>query len=109
MLGIIFIKAFVDMDLSYTYLDGIGVGNSIEIGLTKEDVDFICHSGSNDVEVAEVSKKEYIQKQLKGHQFKKLHNIVSYRIASDGKDIRTRKQVEEYIVWLAAWNIFDET
>lgn len=96
------------MELIYTYLDGIGIGNSIEIGLTKEDVEYICHSGSNDDEVSEVTEKEYVQTQLKQHTRDKIYNIVDYQLAGETNDIDTREKAEEYIVWLAAWNIFDE-
>lgn len=96
------------MELIYTYLDGIGIGNSIEMGLTKEDVEYICHSGSNDDEVSEVTMKEYVQTQLKKHTRKKLYNIVDYQLAGEANDIDTREKAERYIVWLAAWNISDE-
>lgn len=90
------------MDLKFDYIEGI------ELGLAKEDVDYICHSGSNDVEVAEVTRKDYIKKQLKKYTEKQLMNGISAYITDDLEQIGTRQKKEEYIVWIAAWNIFDE-
>ena len=47
------------MNLKYDYIEGV------ELGLTEEDIVYICHSGSNDSEVAEVTQKDYVQEQLK--------------------------------------------
>lgn len=90
------------MKLEFTYIEGI------ELGISKDDVSLICHSGSNDDEVAKVANKKYIKEQLKRYSDEKLIEAIGYVITDDLTDIDTRQKKEEYIVWIAAWNIFDE-
>lgn len=90
------------MNLEYDYIEGI------ELGLKIEDVEGICHSGPNDADVAEVVKKDYVQEQLKKYTEEQLMKGVSAYITDNLDQIDTRQKKEEYIVWLVAWNIFDE-
>lgn len=90
------------MNLKYSYIEGI------ELGLAEEDIEFICHSGSNDSEVAEVTQKDYVQEQLKKYDEDKLMQAVSAYITDNLEDIDTRQKKEKYVVWLVAWNIFEE-
>lgn len=90
------------MGMKFDYIEGI------ELGLTEEDVNYICHSGSNDSEVAEVTQEYYVQEQLKKYDEDKLMKAVKAYITDNLEDIDTRQKKEEYVVWLVAWNIFDE-
>lgn len=90
------------MNLEYSYIEGI------ELGLAEEDIEFICHSGSNDSEVAEVTQKDYVQEQLKKYDEDKLMQAVSAYITDNLEDIDIRQKKEKYVVWLVAWNIFEE-
>lgn len=91
-----------EMNLKYNYIEGV------ELGLTEEDIVYICHSGSNDSEVAEVTQKDYVQEQLKKYDEEALMQAVKAYITDNLEDIDTRQKKEEYVVWLIAWNIFDE-
>ena len=90
------------MGMKFDYIEGI------ELGLTEEDVNYICHSGSNDSEVAEVTQKDYVQEQLKKYDEDELMKAVKAYITDNLEDIDTRQKKEKYVVWLVAWNIFEE-
>lgn len=91
-----------EMNLKYNYIEGV------ELGLTEEDIVYICHSGSNDSEVAEVTQKDYVQEQLKKYDEEALMRAVKAYITDNLEDIDTWQKKEEYVVWLVAWNIFEE-
>lgn len=88
------------MPTVYTYV------GSIDIEMTDEDVQFICQSGNNDYEVAEVLKRPYIKDQLKNIETEKLLQSVSYCLGDPLED-KSRESLENYLVWLAAWNIIE--
>lgn len=90
------------MNLKYDYIEGF------ELGLAEEDIEFICHSGSNDSEVVEVTQKDYVQEQLRKYDEEALMQAVKAYITDNLEDIDTRQKKEEYVVWLIAWNIFEE-
>lgn len=90
------------MNLKYNYIEGV------ELGLAEEDIVYICHSGSNDSEISEVTQKDYVQEQLKKYDEEALMQAIKAYITDNLEDIDTRQKKEEYVVWLVAWNIFDE-
>lgn len=90
------------MNLKYNYIEGV------ELGLTEEDIVYICNSGSNDLEIAEVTQKDYVQEQLKKYDEEALMQAIKAYITDNLENIDTRQKKEEYVVWLIAWNIFDE-
>lgn len=89
------------MRKKYNYVEGV------ELGLTSRDVELICQSGSNDEQVAEITKKKYVQKQLKNYSDEALMKVVRAYSDSDISNIKTREDKERYVVWTVAWNIFD--
>lgn len=84
----------------YTYVD------NIELYLQEEHVSMICHSGSNDAECRVVAAMPYISEQLKNTS----DSVIKDAIESYGIEIGQKSEAElrEYLVWIAAWNIFDD-
>ena len=84
----------------YTYVD------NVELYLHAEDVAMICHSGSNDAECREVSSMPYMVEQLNRISYDTMMDAIeSYGIELEDKDL---PDLYDYMVWIAAWNIFDE-
>lgn len=88
--------------LNYDYIE------SIELGLTKQDVVAIaqpCCDNTDDCEM--VAKKKYIQRQLKNVSTDKIADAVkSYAVTLNGNE--TREDFIVILLWLMAWNIADE-
>ena len=59
-------------------------------------------------EIAEVTQKDYVQEQLKKYDEEALMQAIKAYITDNLENIDTRQKKEEYVVWLIAWNIFDE-
>lgn len=84
----------------YTYVD------NVELYLHAEHVAMICHSGSNDAECRYVANLPYMSEQLKRISYTAMMDAIeSYGIELNDKTIT---DLYDYMVWLAAWNIFDE-
>lgn len=78
-----------------------------EIGLRMADIETICHSGSNDQAVKMVCLQSYVIE-----QFKDISDSDLIRVANclaDGSDINDRSNAIEFIIWVVAWSIFDES
>ncbi len=89
--------------MKYTYLDYL----YHEIGLKIEDVKAIAQSGSNDDAVREVAKEQYIQDQLKDLSDRWL--ISAADGLCDSPENNTNRQAAiAWLVWMAAWDIFEE-
>ena len=86
--------------LFYTYVD------NVELYLHAEDVAMICHSGSNDAECRAVAAMPYMVEHLKRISYATMMDAIeSYGIELDNKDL---PNLYDYMVWIAAWNIFDD-
>ena len=79
----------------------------IELMLKGEDVNSICHIGPNDDESSQVTRKPYVQDQLKDKSDDFLRGIIrSYGLETEKYE--TRDDLEMFLVWSAAWDIFEE-
>lgn len=80
---------------------------NVEFLLKGEDVMSICTAGPNDLAVKETSKLAYVRKQLEGMSNDFLLGIVrSYGLDED-ENHETREDLENFLVWSAAWDIMD--
>ena len=88
--------------LNYDYIE------SIELGLTKQDVVTIAQPCCDNTDACEmVAKKKYIQRQLKNVSTDKIADAVkSYAVTLNGNE--TREGFIVILLWLKAWNIADE-
>lgn len=88
--------------LNYDYIE------SIELGLTKQDVVVIAQPCCDNTDACEmVAKKKYIQRQLKNVSTDKIADAVkSYAVTLNGNE--TREDFIVILLWLMAWNIADE-
>lgn len=87
----------------YSYVDYLYK----EIGLRKADIETICHSGNNDQAVKMVCSQSYVIE-----QFKDISDSDLMRVAnslSDGSIIDDRSNAIEFIIWVVAWDICDES
>lgn len=87
--------------LNYDYIE------SIELGLTKQDVVAIAQPCCDNTDVCEmVAKKKYIQRQLENVSTDKIADAVkSYAVTLNGNE--TREDFIVILLWLMAWNIAD--
>lgn len=86
----------------YTYIDYLYK----EVGLVSEDIEAIAQSGSNDEAVKLVCSQEYIVRQFNDISSEKFISAAKSLVCDD--DIETRDQAIEFIVWTAAWDLFDD-
>ena len=88
--------------LNYDYIE------SIELGLTKQDVVAIAQPCCDNTDTCEmVAKKKYIQRQLENVSTDKIADAVkSYAVTLNGNE--TREDFIVILLWLMAWNIADE-
>lgn len=88
--------------LNYCYIE------SIELGLTKQDVVAIAQPCCDNTDACEmVAKKKYIQRQLENVPTEKIADAVkSYAVTLNGNE--TREGFIVFLLWLMAWNIADE-
>ena len=89
-------------DMLTTYLDYL----CAEVSLERDDVEAIAVSGSNDEAVAEVSAKEYVQKQFQNVSDDEL--IQAARSLAIDYSINARDEAIRVIVWITAWNISED-
>lgn len=84
----------------FAYID------NIELEIPLNTVHEICQSGSND-EVVKNNLNEFILNQFVRYSTEEMINAVkSYGI--EDVDNMTIHQIHQYILWLGAWNIYDE-
>lgn len=79
----------------------------IELMLKGSEVNDICHTGPNDYSVGEVVKLDYVQEQIKGKSDDFLRGIIRC-CGGTAEDYETREDLEMFLVWSAAWDIFDD-
>lgn len=89
-----------------TYLPN-GKYDDIEFMLKGEDVNYICHSGPNDYEALEVSRKTYVQEQTKDLSDDFLCGVIR-ACGLEVEEYETREDLESFLVWSAAWDIFED-
>ena len=83
-----------------------GRSGRLYLELTEEQVVLICTSGSNDAAVAEVAREGYVGKQLDVIPDRmKIAELLETGIWDDFSD---EGENNERLLWLAAWDIFDE-
>lgn len=97
-------KEYVAYMESYLYVDGC---SNVEFILRGSEVNDICHSGPNDYDVQQVSELPYVQNQLRPLSDDFLRSVMlGYGCEISGRE--TRKELEEFLVWSAAWDIFED-
>ena len=84
-----------------------GKYESIEFMLKGSEVNDICHIGPNDYSVGEVIKLDYVQKQTKDKSDDFLRGIIC-SCGGTVEDYETREDLEMFLVWSAAWDIFED-
>ena len=78
---------------------------NIELEIPLETVQSICHSGDNS-EAVTAQLDEFITAQLTPYTKEQLARAVeAYGI--EDTDTMTIEQLQEYILWIGAWDIFD--
>lgn len=83
-------------------------GNYCEIALSHVDVNLICVSGSNDIQVQTVLKKPYVKRQLKLISNDTLIKELEGYGAWDDVELQDYAANCARIIWIAAWSINDE-
>jgi hypothetical protein len=83
---------------TYIWFDGSG---RIEIPFTQEQIDSICHSGSNDAAVASESKPAIDPALLK--------SVLSEYGAWDDIELSNHADNLERVFWIAAWDCFENS
>ena len=79
----------------------------VEFMLLGSEVNDICHTGPNDYDVQQVSELPYVQNQLRPLSDDFLRGIIRSSGATV-EDYETREDLEEFLVWSAAWDIFED-
>lgn len=93
-----------DRELLYGY-----AGGKLELAMDRDMVAKICHSGSNADEVDEVKEMPEIRKQLDAIPEEDLDELKHHLDMNQAEfDSLTRPELESYLVWIAAWNIFED-
>lgn len=77
---------------------------NIELEIPLNTVQSICHSGDNS-EAVKAHLNEFITNQLKPYTQQLTHAVAAYGI--EDTDKMTIEQLQEYILWIGAWDIFD--
>lgn len=94
----------------YAYMESrLSDGNYkyIHFMLKGDDVNSVCNIGPNDYDAYRVARKDYVQEQIKDKSDDFLRGIIrSYGATED--DYETREDLEMFLVWGAAWDIFDD-
>ena len=94
----------------YAYMESHlsnGKYECIEFMLKGSEVNDICNIGPNDYSVGEVVKLDYVQEQIKDKSEDFLRGIIR-RYDGTEEDYETREDLEMFLVWSAAWDIFDD-
>ena len=79
----------------------------IELMIKGEDVNSICNIGPNDYDALQVSRKSYVQEQIKDKSDDFLRGVIDY-CGGTVEDYETREDLEMFLVWSAAWDIFED-
>ncbi len=80
-----------------------------EIELPEHIVDSICVSGANDIAVAEAMELDVIKDQLKDIDSDDLRKELSQYGAWDEEQLNDHDNNLQRLIWIAAWNIFEES
>lgn len=94
----------------YAYMESHlsnGKYECIEFMLKGSEVNDICHIGPNDYSVGEVVKLDYVQEQIKDKSDDFLKGIIR-SCGLELEEHETREDLEMFLVWSAAWDIFDD-
>ena len=91
----------------YVYI-GQSSSGTIEFPLTGEQIHCICTSGSNDLASKMVSKDEQVAKWMERYSDEQLKSVILEYGAWDEEELTDRQQNIERIVWLLAWDVFDD-
>ena len=75
--------------------------------LKGSEVNDICNIGPNDYSVGEVVKLDYVQEQIKDKSEDFLRGIIRCYDGTE-EDYEIREDLEMFLVWSAAWDIFDD-
>ena len=84
-----------------------GRSGRLYLELTEEQITLICTSGGNDAAVAEVCGEKGIRQQLDAIPSKE--KTAALRGFGDWDDFSGEAENNERLLWVAAWDIFDET
>ena len=79
---------------------------TFDIVLTKEDANLCYHSGSCDDDCEDAINQDYIRKQLNEISDAQIQEVLKDYGIEDCSG-KSRKELELYIIWLAAGNIID--
>lgn len=91
----------------YVYI-GQSSDGTIEIPLTGEQILSICTSGSNDLASEWVSRDEHVAEYMERYSDEQMVNVILEYGAWDEKELTNRQQNIERLVWLLAWDVFDD-
>lgn len=80
----------------------------IELRIAIEDVRRIARSGQNDADVAEVSKRPYMAKQLTKIEPELLVSELREYGAWEDSELGDHAQNLQRVLWIAAWDVFEE-
>lgn len=83
--------------------------NYIELELTEEVVNLICHSGDNTEDVKRCLELPEIAEQINKLDPKKIATELKEYGAWDDNELQNEQDNKERILWVGAWNIFDES
>ena len=79
---------------------------TFDIVLTEDDASLCCHSGSCDDDCENAIQQDYIRKQLNEISDEQIRCVLEDYGVEDSAD-KSRKELEMFIVWLAAGNVID--
>lgn len=89
--------------------EAFGIADNIELEIPDELVNSIAQSGDNEEAVNAALEDVNIKEQLARYTDKELLSAIdSYAIDLTDEERKDRKVLEQYVVWLIAWNIADD-
>lgn len=89
--------------------EAFGIADNIELEIPDELVNSIAQSGDNEEAVNVALEDANIKEQLARYTDKELLSAIdSYAIDLTDEERKDRKVLEQYVVWLIAWNIADD-
>lgn len=89
--------------------EAFGIADNIELEIPDELVNSIAQSGDNEEAVNAALENADIKEQLARYTDKELLSAIdSYAIDLTAEERKNRKVLEQYVVWLIAWNIADD-
>lgn len=89
--------------------EAFGIADNIELEIPDELVESIAQSGDNEEAVNVALENADIKEQLARYTDKELLSAIdSYAIDLTDEERKDRRVLEQYVVWLIAWNIADD-